>query len=86
MDGSSTRHRPDCANSSEGTMKTFDKQDSLPRLPVAELKDTCDKFLDWMKPLLNEDEWEETVFAVKDFTRKDGDGREVAAGSVGMVR
>ncbi len=77
MDGSSTRHRPDCANSSEGTMKTFDQQDSLPRLPVAELKDTCDKFLDWMKPLLNEDEWEETVFAVENFTRKDGDGEKL---------
>ncbi len=77
MGGSTTGHRPDCTNSPEGTMKTFDQQDLLPCLPVPELKDTCGKFLDWMAPLLSEDEWKETLQAVSDFTLEDGDGEKL---------
>ena len=32
-------------------MKTFDLEDGMPRLPVPELKDTINKYLESIKPL-----------------------------------
>ncbi|HPI97759.1 MAG TPA: choline/carnitine O-acyltransferase [Synergistales bacterium] len=74
MEVSSQKNCPTCAECSGEARKTFDNQDSLPCLPVPELHETCDKFLDWMGPLLNEEEWKETVMEVKKFTAPDGDG------------
>jgi carnitine O-acetyltransferase len=51
---------------------TFAHQDSLPKLPIADLEDTCRKYLEVVKPLQTKREHQETVAAVREFLKTDG--------------
>ncbi|KAI5819054.1 Choline/Carnitine o-acyltransferase-domain-containing protein [Pyronema omphalodes] len=51
---------------------TFAYQDSLPKLPIAELEDTCRKYLSAVRPLQTKREHAETVAAVREFLKTDG--------------
>lgn len=51
---------------------TFAHQDSLPKLPIAELDVVCRKYLEAVKPLQNKREHSNTVAAVREFIRTDG--------------
>jgi carnitine O-acetyltransferase len=54
--------------------KTFDNQHILPLLPVPGLKDTCDKFIEWLQPLLTDAELINTKKIVDAFRRPGGNG------------
>lgn len=51
---------------------TFANQDSLPKLPIPDLEDTCRKHLEALSPLQTIREHQETKAAVKDFLKTDG--------------
>jgi carnitine O-acetyltransferase len=51
---------------------TFASQDSLPKLPIPDLKSTAQKYLEALKPLQSPREHSETRQAVEDFLRGDG--------------
>ncbi|KAI5864264.1 choline/Carnitine O-acyltransferase [Durotheca rogersii] len=51
---------------------TFACQDSLPKLPIPELEQTCKKFLAALKPLQSPREHAETTIAVQEFLKGDG--------------
>ncbi|KAI1388300.1 choline/Carnitine O-acyltransferase [Hypoxylon trugodes] len=51
---------------------TFASQDSLPKLPIPELEQTCKKYLTALKPLQGPREHSETKLAVQDFLKRDG--------------
>ena len=53
---------------------TFHFQDSLPRLPIPKLEDTCRKYLDAQKPLLTPEQYEETKQLVDKFQKREGPG------------
>jgi carnitine O-acetyltransferase len=48
-------------------MSTFQYQDQIKKLPIPDLKDTCERYLNVLKPLQTEDEHRETVAATKQF-------------------
>lgn len=50
---------------------TFSAEDSLPRVPVPSVQDSCVRFLDWCRPLLSGDEFTETERAVDEFMAAD---------------
>lgn len=56
------------------TVHTYHFQDSLPRLPVPKLEDTCRRYLDAQKPLLTPEQYEETKQLVDKFQKRDGPG------------
>ncbi|KAI1471393.1 choline/Carnitine O-acyltransferase [Daldinia caldariorum] len=51
---------------------TFAHQDSLPKLPIPDLEQTCKKYLTALKPLQGPREHSETKLAVQEFLKKDG--------------
>ncbi|KAI0381507.1 choline/Carnitine O-acyltransferase [Hypomontagnella monticulosa] len=51
---------------------TFAHQDSLPKLPIPDLEQTCKKYLAALKPLQGPREHAETRYAVQEFLKKDG--------------
>ncbi|OJJ49855.1 hypothetical protein ASPZODRAFT_128406 [Penicilliopsis zonata CBS 506.65] len=51
---------------------TFANQESLPKLPIPELEETCRKYLEALAPLQTAREQEESRLAVQDFLRTDG--------------
>jgi len=51
---------------------TFDHQDKLPKLPIPDLKQTCERYLDSLKPLQTPREHEESKASIEDFLRADG--------------
>ncbi len=51
----------------QGAPATFSFQETLPRLPIPELQETCEKFLQWTGVLLDEKECERTRQVVADF-------------------
>lgn len=51
---------------------TFANQDSLPKLPIPDLEDTCRRHLDALAALQTPREHEETKAAVHDFMKTDG--------------
>ena len=51
---------------------TFSAQDRLPRLPIPELSNTCNKYLEALKPLQSAREHQDTTIAVQDFLKADG--------------
>ncbi|XP_005153004.2 peroxisomal carnitine O-octanoyltransferase [Melopsittacus undulatus] len=55
--------------------RTFQYQDFLPSLPVPPLDDSLSKYLDAVKPFLNEEEYQRTENIVKKF--KNGIGKEL---------
>ncbi|MFF3223834.1 choline/carnitine O-acyltransferase [Nocardia suismassiliense] len=61
------------------TERTFAADDSLPRVPLPTLEDSCGRFLQWCAPLLTADELATTEAAVADLLRPDGPGRTLHA-------
>jgi carnitine O-acetyltransferase len=51
--------------------RTFGNEDKLPRVPLPDLADSCDRFLEWCAPLLTPDEVKDTKAAVESFLRPD---------------
>lgn len=60
-------------------MSTFENEDTLPRVPLPALEDTCARFLEWSAPLLTEEEFADTEAAVQEFGRADGPGPKLHA-------
>jgi len=57
--------------------KTFGYQHLLPKLPVPGLDETCDKFIEWVQPLLTESELTNTIKIVEEFRKQGGDGEKL---------
>ena len=57
--------------------KTFDHQHLLPKLPVPGLDETCDRFIEWVQPLLTESEFKKTKKVVEKFRQPGGDGQKL---------
>jgi len=55
-------------------MNMYDNQCNLPRLPLPPLEKTCQKLLDWSKPLLSEAEYLSSKKAIDLFISSDGIG------------
>ncbi|ODV96577.1 hypothetical protein PACTADRAFT_48412 [Pachysolen tannophilus NRRL Y-2460] len=53
-------------------MSTFQYQKQLPKLPIPELSQTCKNYLEVLKPLQTEDEYNRTVGAVELFLKTTG--------------
>lgn len=51
---------------------TFAYQDKLPKLPIPELAESCQKYLTALKPLQSPREHAETKHAVQEFLKHDG--------------
>lgn len=47
-------------------------QESLPKLPLPKLSDTCDRYIEMVTPLLSETELEQTLAAVREFQQGSG--------------
>lgn len=56
---------------------TFSKQDSLSHLPVPNISDTCQRFLEWVEPLLTAEELETSKQNIREFLRNGGDGEKL---------
>src|SRR5690242_4348071 len=54
--------------------RTFGNEDSLPRVPLPALEQTCERFLEWCAPLLTADELVTTKAAVAELLEPDGPG------------
>ena len=52
--------------------KTFEKDDNLPALPLPNLKDTLDLYLQSVVPFLTQNELEKTQKIVRDFGNNEG--------------
>lgn len=63
----------------EETLPTFGNEDTLPRVPLPTLEDSCGRFLEWCAPLLTDDELAATDSAVAEMLRPDGPGRRLQA-------
>ncbi|MCC5911936.1 MAG: choline/carnitine O-acyltransferase [Clostridiaceae bacterium] len=57
--------------------KTFDQQINLSNQPIPTLDQTCKKFIEWVEPLLTEEEFQKTKEVVKNFTSLGGDGERL---------
>jgi hypothetical protein len=53
---------------------TYHYQDSLPRLPIPKLEDTCQRYLASQKPLLTPEEYEITKKLTEKFQKQEGPG------------
>lgn len=51
---------------------TFAGQEMLPKLPIPELENTCQNYLEALKPLQTNREQKDTAAAVRDFLRGEG--------------
>jgi carnitine O-acetyltransferase len=58
---------------------TFQGEELLPRVPLPDLEDSCERFLEWSGPLLTADQLAETRAAVAEFLAADGPGRKLQA-------
>ncbi|KAL7288765.1 hypothetical protein TKK_0016745 [Trichogramma kaykai] len=56
----------------QSRVPTMHFQPSLPRLPIPNLEDTCRRYLNAQKPLLNDEQMKKTEAIVNDFLKKDG--------------
>ncbi len=56
----------------EAAPSTFGHEESLPRVPLPTIEETCDRFLEWCAPLLTAEELAATEGAVADFGRPGG--------------
>ena len=52
-------------------------QSSLPKLPVPPLQQSLHKYLKAMQPLVNNDEYQKTLLAVKEFGKPNGVGEKL---------
>jgi carnitine O-acetyltransferase len=69
---------------------TFAHQDKLPKLPIPELDSSCSKYLAALKPLQGAKEHHDTVLAVQDFLKTDGQNlqdklKKYAAGKANYI-
>lgn len=58
---------------------TFGNEDSLPRVPLPSIEDSCARFLEWCAPLLDDRQLVETERAVAEFLRPDSPARTLHA-------
>lgn len=65
--------------------KTFQYQNDLSKLPIPDLEDTCDKFLEWVQPLLTQNQFHKTQKIVSEFVSKDGQGLKLQGAFVEYV-
>ena len=65
--------------STDPSPRTFGNDESLPRVPLPTLEDSCRRFLEWCTPLLTEDELARTEAAVADFLAPDSPAHELQA-------
>jgi carnitine O-acetyltransferase len=56
---------------------TFKYQESLPKLPIPDLNETCDRFIQWVEPLLTVQQFEITKRIANEFKNKEGDGQKL---------
>ncbi len=54
--------------------RTFGNQAALPGLPVPELDETCERFIEWAEPLLDKRTLADTMEATRRFASEDGPG------------
>lgn len=66
-------------SSEELATHTFGNEDSLPRVPLPTLEESCARFLSWCAPLLTADEMAQTETAVASFLRPDSPARTLQA-------
>ncbi|KAI9146560.1 acyltransferase ChoActase/COT/CPT [Paraphysoderma sedebokerense] len=57
--------------------KLYKHQETLPKLPVPTLQETCDKYLKTVRPLLSDTDFENTKKAVVEFQKPGGQGEEL---------
>lgn len=57
--------------------QTFSHEDSLPRVPLPSLEDSCHHFLEWCRPLLDDKELAETKRSVEAFLASDSPAHEL---------
>ena len=57
--------------------KTFAYKNELPSLPIPPLTNTKEKLLEWVEPLVNDEQLEETTKVVNDFFKVDGDAERL---------
>ncbi|KAI8593385.1 acyltransferase ChoActase/COT/CPT [Geranomyces variabilis] len=57
---------------SQRAPRTFDLQDTLPRLPIPPLKETADRYLRTLRPLLSESQYASSAAAVAEFVKENG--------------
>ncbi len=55
-------------------MNMYDLQNELPRLPLPSLEDTCNKLLEWSKPLLSKEEFTASKQVVEAFMTTNDQG------------
>ena len=56
---------------------TFSREDELPRLPVPDLPATGDRFLEWVRPILTEQQFADTEQSLRAFVAADGLGPQL---------
>ncbi|MEH6452068.1 MAG: choline/carnitine O-acyltransferase, partial [Psychromonas sp.] len=56
---------------------TFSRQKSLPQMPVPNLKNTCDKLIEWAEPLLTAQELINTKQVIEQFLMTGGEGEKL---------
>mmetsp|Transcript_9620 Transcript_9620/g.16898 ORF Transcript_9620/g.16898 Transcript_9620/m.16898 type:complete len:710 (-) Transcript_9620:24-2153(-) len=56
----------------DSARRTFERQGTIPKLPVPDLEATCAKYIQTMKPLLSEASLRETENIVDEFLKEDG--------------
>jgi carnitine O-acetyltransferase len=73
-------------SASSDDVGTFSLQSVLPPLPVPELEDTIRRYLDSVRPLLDDDDYARTCAAAADFVRRGGAGPRIQAAIVARAR
>ncbi|MEV3920105.1 choline/carnitine O-acyltransferase [Actinomadura coerulea] len=63
----------------ELSSRTFGNEERLPRVPLPTLDETCERFLEWCRPLLTADGRSRTESALTSFARPGGPGRRLHA-------
>ncbi|HEY3753317.1 MAG TPA: choline/carnitine O-acyltransferase [Pseudonocardiaceae bacterium] len=66
-------------SSTEWSTRTFGNDESLPRVPLPTLEDSCRRFIEWCTPLLTPDELAATEVAVADFLAPGSPAHELQA-------
>ena len=59
------------------TKKTFSNQHILPSLPVLDLHATCDRFIQWIEPLVDAEQLQKTKQIVAEFQKPAGEGEKL---------
>ena len=67
------------SDSEELSSLTFGNEDSLPRVPLPTLEGSCERFLEWCRPLVDGDELQATEVAVASFLQADGPAQTLQA-------